>query len=102
MPFFPEGMPLPAGDRDTQPFWDACKEHKLIIQRCSRCGAYRHVPMPVCWDCQSFDWEWEESKGLGEIYSYIIVHHPVHPATSAVVPYNATVVQLNDCGNGKV
>lgn len=102
MGFFPEGMPLPAADRDTQPFWDACKEHRLVIQRCARCNAYRFAPSPVCADCNSFDWVWDQSEGKGEIYTYTIVHHPTHPATQTAVPYNAIVVQLRDCGQVKI
>lgn len=100
--YFPAAMPLPAVDHDNQGYWDGCKEHKLKIQRCKRCGTFRHAPSPVCFQCHSFEHEYVESQGLGEVYSFIIVHHPVHPATKDVVPYNAVVVQLRDCGNVKI
>lgn len=100
--FFPEGMPLPAGDRDTQPFWDYCRQHELRIQRCARCGAYRFHPQPVCYNCQSFEHEWVRSKGLGEVYTFAVVYHPNHPAEANAVPFNLTVVQLEDCGQVKL
>ncbi len=100
--YFPEGMPIPAVEFDTKEFWDGCKQHKLLIQRCKRCGTFRHAPVPVCWNCYSFEHELVESQGVGEVFSYIIVHHPVHPATKDVVPYNAIVVQLKDCGQVKL
>ena len=31
------------------------------------------------------------------MFSYIVVHHSVFPATDAVVPYNVSVVELDDC-----
>ena len=100
--FFPEGMPLPAGGRDTQPFWDYCKEHELRIQRCTRCGNYRHTPQPCCWECQSFEFEWVKSRGVGEVYTYGIVPHPNHPAVRDIVPFNIAVIQLADCGGVKL
>lgn len=100
--FFPDGMQLPAPSVDTQDFWDACKEHRLVIQRCTRCGTYRFTPVPVCYECQSFDWSWEESRGIGEVFTFTIVVHPIHPATRDVIPYNAAVIQLQDCGAVKL
>lgn len=100
--FFGEGMPLPAGDLVSQPFWDGCKEHKLLIQRCNRCGTYRMGPQPVCYVCRCFEWTWEESQGLGEVYTYTIVRHSVHPATADRIPYNSVIVQLRDCGGVRV
>lgn len=102
MAYFADDMLLPAPHRDTQEFWDACNEQRLVIQRCARCGTYRHLPRPVCHQCTSFEWEWGQSRGLGEIFSYIIVPHGVHPATLDAVPYNAVIAQLSDCGGVKL
>ena len=100
--YFEEGMPLPAFERDTQEFWDGCREHKLLIQRCDPCGEYRHTPTPACSQCPSFEHSLVESAGLGEVWSFIIVPHAVHPAVRATTPYNAVIVQLNDCGGVKL
>ena len=100
--FFDEGMPVPAFEIDTAAFWDGCKQHTLMIQRCKRCGTYRHAPAPVCHECHSFEHEFVESQGIGEVYTYSIIQHPVHPATKAAVPYNTVVVQLLDCGGAKI
>ncbi len=102
MTFFPEGMPYPAGNMDTKPFWDYCKQHELRVQRCTRCGAYRFHPVPVCYKCQSFEYEWVKSSGRGEVYSRIVVHHPAHAATRDMVPYNVVIVELEDCGGTRL
>ena len=60
------------------------------------------LPTPVCYVCRGFDAVWEESQGLGEIYTYTIVQHSVHPATAEKGPYNAVIVRLNDCGGVRV
>ncbi|MGH7820298.1 MAG: Zn-ribbon domain-containing OB-fold protein [Candidatus Binatia bacterium] len=94
----PEGLPLPEADALTAPFWEACAEHRLVVQRCTRCGAFGHPPRPLCPRCQSREFEWVESRGLGEIFTYTIAHHAVHPAVKDQVPYGVIVVKLDDCG----
>jgi uncharacterized OB-fold protein len=36
------------------------------------------------------------ASGRGEIWSYTIIHSPVHPAFADRVPYNAVVVRLDE------
>ena len=97
-PMFPPEMPVPLVEPLTEPFWAAAREHRLVIQRCTSCGTFRHLPHVLCGTCQSPAHEWVESAGRGTVYTYIVVVHPVHPAAAAVVPYNVAVVQLDDCG----
>lgn len=89
-------MPLP--EPATAGFWEGCAAHELRIQKCANCGIHRHVPAPICRACQSFEYTWDVSKGTGCIFSYIVVHHSVHTATDAIVPYNVSVIELDDCG----
>ena len=96
-PYFGEGMPLPAVDTLTRPFWEACAAHRLMIQRCAECSAHRSPPKPVCWKCQSSNYAWSESTGRGRIFSYTIVHHSPHPTALEQIPYNIAVVELEDC-----
>ena len=100
--FFPDALPAPAVERDTRKFWEAASKHRLVIQRCTGCGAYRHPPVPVCGECHSFEHEYTESHGVGEVYSWIVVHQASHPALKESVPYNAVVVRLRDCGGAKI
>jgi uncharacterized OB-fold protein len=100
--YFPDGMPVPVPDPATAGFWQGCAARELRIQRCAQCGLHRHPPGPVCSRCRSFDHSWDVSGGTGRIFSYIVVHHPVHPATDALVPYNVAVVELDDCDGAMV
>ena len=97
--YFPDGMPVPLPDEVTATFWEGCAAQELRIQRCSNCGKHRHVPAAICRACQSFEYSWDISTGTGRIFSYIVVHHSVHSATDEVVPYNVSVVELDDCGS---
>lgn len=102
MSFFGPLMPLPSMEPDTQEFWENCRQHRLTVQRCIPCGAYRFAPSPMCYDCQSQKYEWVESQGIAEVYTWIIVHHATHPGVTGQTPYNATCVRLLDCGGAKM
>jgi uncharacterized protein len=95
---FPAEMPRPQVEALSEPFWAAAREGRLVIQRCTDCGTFRHMPHVMCASCQSPAHEWVESAGQGTVFTYTIVTHPVHAATAAAVPYNVVVVKLDDCG----
>ncbi len=72
--------PRPAITQDIEFFFTGAKEHKLLIQKCSKCSLLRHPPLPCCPECNSFSWETIESKGLGTVYSFVVNHYPQVPA----------------------
>ena len=72
--------PRPALTQDNAWWFEAAREHKLLIQRCAICGALRHPPEPMCGRCQSFDWDTVEASGRGTVYSFVVNHHPQVPA----------------------
>ena len=100
--WFPDDMPRPAINADTQPFFEAAREHRLVIQRCSLCQTYRHPPRPICPRCQSFDVCWTEVAGRGRLFTWSIVHQPLHPATAAILPYVVAVVELEGTGGTRI
>jgi uncharacterized OB-fold protein len=71
--------PAPGMSDDTRYFWDGARQGKLLVQRCKACGTLRHPPGPVCTTCHSFDWGTIESKGLGRVYSFVVMHYPEVP-----------------------
>ncbi|MGY1812508.1 bifunctional MaoC family dehydratase N-terminal/OB-fold nucleic acid binding domain-containing protein [Blastococcus sp. SYSU D00820] len=84
--------PRPAINRDNAFWFDAAREHRLLVQRCAGCGTLRHPPGPCCPDCGSFDWDTVEACGRGTVHSYVVNHHPRHPAFD--VPLVVAVVAL--------
>ena len=59
----------PSISPDTAFFWEALREHKLLIQRCTSCSTLRHPPRPMCPKCNSLQWETLASSGRGVVYS---------------------------------
>jgi len=66
----------PTVSPDTQFFWKGLRDHKLLIQHCTDCGALRHPARPMCPHCNSLDWDTVESSGRGTVYSYVMPQHP--------------------------
>ena len=96
MTFPPGVMPLPAVTDDTRPFWDACRARRLVVQRCTGCGALRHPPSPVCWRCRGFAHDGMAVSGRGTVFSHATVHRAFLPGLEAAVPYVVAVVALDD------
>lgn len=69
----------PTTTPDTKFFWDALKEERLLIQRCSGCTALRHPPRPMCPRCNSLAWETVAASGRGTLYSFVLPRHPPFP-----------------------
>ncbi len=86
--------PLPARMGLAAEFYRYCKLHELRFQRCTDCGAWRHLPRPMCGECGSFNYEWARSSGKGKVYSWITVVQPMLPAFNDAVPYTVPLVDM--------
>lgn len=87
-----DARPIAEPDNITEPWWDATKEDKLMIQHCSSCDHYQHYPRSVCTKCASPNLEYVRSEGRGEIYSFTVVHRSPIPAFEP--PYVVALVRL--------
>ena len=87
--------PDPADPTDAR-FWGFVAAGELRLQRCRACATFRHPPRPVCASCGSDDDEWVPSPGLGEVWSYTVIHPPTRPAFTERTPYGAVVVRLDE------
>lgn len=90
----PPNLPLPRPTEEAQPFFDALKERRLVVQCCSNCGALQLPPRAMCGSCQSMTFQWEEMSGKGCVYSYVVTHQAVHPALAGHTPLATVEVEL--------
>ena len=72
---------------ETQPFWDATAQGKLLIKKCTACGEPHFYPRPHCPFCFSDKVEWQEASGRGTIYTYSVMRR-------APIPYAIAYVTL--------
>jgi uncharacterized OB-fold protein len=88
--------PLPNATEDTEAYWAACKAGKLVVSRCGGCGHRFLPPSSICPACLSADVSFQPVSGRGKIYSFIVVHRPLHPAFFEEAPYNVAIIQLEE------
>jgi uncharacterized OB-fold protein len=92
-PYLPgELASLDVDDPVTGPFWQAARDHQLVFQRCTDCGAFRHPPADACRQCRSFAREWAPVDGPGTVFTYTVVHRPYSKAVADYVPYIVAIV----------
>ncbi len=89
--------PVPAIDHLSAPYWEGCREGRLLLQTCTACGTARFPPGPVCTACGSGEAKWIESSGRARVYSWIVVRHPIPAEVYAGdVPYVVALVELEE------
>jgi uncharacterized OB-fold protein len=77
-------------------YFEAAKEHKLVVKKCLDCGLLRGDPGASCPWCSSMQSEWHEVSGKGTIYSYQIIPHAILPGFRDWTPYAAVLVELDE------
>lgn len=88
--------PLPQPTLDDAQFWEACRSHQFLLQKCRSCGEVRAFGDPMCSQCQSRDWEAVPASGKGVVWSWTTTYHPFHPYWKDRAPYHHTVVRLEE------
>jgi uncharacterized OB-fold protein len=82
---------------EAKPFWANLREHKLTAQRCNACGQFfTFPPQGSCPNCLSPDYAWVQLSGRGKVYSFVTYHRAWHPAYQDKVPYNVSLVDLDE------
>lgn len=79
---------------DTAFFWAGTAIGELRIQSCGDCGVLRHPPGPMCMECGSPNPKYVVAAGTGEVFSYVVHHHP--PVPGKRLPIVIALVQLTE------
>lgn len=81
---------------EAEPYWAACREHRLVLPRCVGCGRFHFYPRPFCPHCDAGDIEWPQVSGEGVVYTFAVVRQPIENAFAALLPYVIAVIELNE------
>ena len=65
--------PAPPVNPETKTFWDAAREGRFLIKRCTACNEPHWYPRAICPYCQSFETVWEEASGEATIYTFSVM-----------------------------
>jgi len=85
---FPRPTPV------SRPYWDACREGRLLLQLCSGCHKHQFYPRIVCSHCGASTLEWAQASGRGTVQSFTVVRRPVSPGYAADTPYVIALIAL--------
>lgn len=80
----------------TEPFWDATRDERLLVQWCTACEVAIFYPREVCPSCLGTSLEWRESGGQATVYAVSVQHRPAQPGLADRVPYAVALVDLDD------
>lgn len=89
----PESWPIPELNKFNRSFFTS---GALVVQECEACGNIQHPPEEICHSCREMKFKARETNGLGTIYSYMVIHHPVAPELRPYVPYAIVLVRLDE------
>ncbi len=77
-------IPAPTPSPETEAFWQAAREGRFCLRRCTACGQTHWYPRAICPFCLG-DTVWEEASGDGVIYSYTVMRRAPEPYALAYV-----------------
>jgi len=87
------GIP-PAVTEETAAFWSAAKEGRLVVERCSVCGAESFPPRGMCRTCRARAMTPVEITSRGHVYSLTVNYQRWLPDLD--VPYAIVLVEFPD------
>ena len=86
----------PTATEVTDPFWEATREQRYLVQWCTSCQAPIFYPREACLWCLACDaLEWKESSGKGTVHAVSVQCRPGSPAMSDRVPYVVALIDLD-------
>jgi len=88
--------PVPQVTAVSKPFWAACLQHRLQLQKCESCGRFRFYPCEACPDCRSTAYQWVDVSGRGKILTWIVVHRSVDPVWQERTPFVTGIVEIEE------
>lgn len=91
----PSSSHLPLPDHDTEEYWAAAAEHRLIC-RVDGQGRLHHYPRRRTPGTLEPTTGWRVLAGLGTVYSFTVIHQAASSAFRPRVPYVVALIDLDE------
>lgn len=88
--------PDPSINMESEAYWQAANEGKLLVKRCDACGKVHFYPRAICPECFSDDTSWVQAAGTGRVYSYSVMRRSKPPYAIAYVTLDEGVTMLTN------
>jgi uncharacterized protein len=92
----PRGKFFMAAPEESEEFFEATKDGRLLIQRCTSCNEHQFYPRKICIHCGSSGVEWVQASGKGTVHTYTVIHQQGMPLWRDEVPYVAAIIDLEE------
>jgi uncharacterized OB-fold protein len=89
-------IPAPRVLPESLPFWQAADEGRYLVKKCSSCGQVHHYPRDICPFCLSADTVWQDSPGIGVVYSFSTMGKDESAYTMAYVTLDEGVTVMSN------
>ncbi|MCT7659004.1 Zn-ribbon domain-containing OB-fold protein [Mycobacterium deserti] len=91
----PAGPNRPTVDTDSEIWWAAVQDRKLLINTCGSCGRNSLYARPFCPHCWSEDVRLAPATGRAALYTWSVVHQNAPPFDTHL-PYTVAMVDLEE------
>ncbi|WP_164661319.1 Zn-ribbon domain-containing OB-fold protein [Tropicibacter sp. Alg240-R139] len=88
--------PDPTINLETECYWQAANDGKLLVKSCNACGKAHFYPRAICPECGSPDTTWTEATGRGRIYTYSVMRRADPPYAIAYVTLDEGVTMMSN------
>lgn len=87
--------PIPDPDPVSQPFFDAARQGRFVLPRCTSCNRVHWYPRLICPHCHSMEIEWFEASGEGRVHTFA-VQHRAFGGWADDTPFVTAYIDLNE------
>ncbi len=84
------------GSQESDEYWSAVGEGRLLLQRCSNCGTAQFYPRVFSLACGRRDLSWVEASGNATLHAFSIVHQAPTRDFAGDTPYVTAIVELEE------
>lgn len=89
----PAGPHRPTVDTDSESWWQAIQNHRLVINTCGTCGRNSLYARAFCPHCWSEDVTLSPASGRATLYTWSVIHQNAAPFDTHT-PYVVAMVDL--------
>jgi uncharacterized OB-fold protein len=86
--------PRPVPTPTSQPFWDALRHERIVVQHCAACGGWVHYPRNRCSHCLSDALSFEPVPGDATVHTFTVARRATAAPFADEVPQIIAVVEL--------
>jgi uncharacterized OB-fold protein len=87
----------PAATPASEPFWEATRARRFLLQWCVACEAPIFYPREICPRCLGSKMDWRAASGRGQVHAVSVQYRPAMPLpVFSEGPYAVALIELEE------